>query len=254
MTTGVAVPASARRAWSRLSAGPDGLGSFDPVALSGLPAPVARWLAAALTPGAALRRRAELEMEGEIRLGTWRPFTARQLLAPPEGLVWAARARFGPLPVTGYDSLSAGAGQMRWRLLGALPVMSASGPDVTRSAAGRLAGEALLLPPCALAPWVHWRSVDAGRAIAVVAVGGRTHEVTVVVDGEGRLRSMSLPRWGDPDGTGFAERSFGVRLDGELVVGGVRLPGRLTAFWDWDGEGRARGEFFRARLTNARFC
>jgi hypothetical protein len=35
---------------------------------------------------------------------------------------------------------------MRWRLLGLIPVITAAGPDVTRSARGRLAGEIALLP------------------------------------------------------------------------------------------------------------
>jgi len=60
---------------------------------------------------------------------------------------WAAIGGVQPglvvfgLPVVGYDRLSSGTAQMRWRLLGLLPVMTAAGPDITRSAAGRLAGE-----------------------------------------------------------------------------------------------------------------
>jgi hypothetical protein len=91
--------------------------------------PVRRWSSVQLT------------MRGHIRLGSWRPFTA------PTGpgalrFIWAATARVAGLPVTGFDRYSFGTGQMRWRLLGLVPVMTASGPDVTRSAAGRLAGEA----------------------------------------------------------------------------------------------------------------
>ena len=71
---------------------------------------------------------------------------ARQVLAPPRGFVWAATARFIGIPVIGFDRLSSGSGQMRWRLGGLVPVVSATGPDVTRSAAGRLAGETVLVP------------------------------------------------------------------------------------------------------------
>ena len=35
---------------------------------------------------------------------------------------------------------------MRWRLAGAIPIVSAEGPDVTRSAAGRLASEIVVAP------------------------------------------------------------------------------------------------------------
>jgi len=85
-------------------------------------------------------------MTGEIRLGSWRRFSATQVLAPPTGFIWAANTRLFGLPVSGYDRYSSGTGQMRRRLLGVVPVMVAQGPDVTRSAAGRLAGEGVLVP------------------------------------------------------------------------------------------------------------
>jgi hypothetical protein len=31
-------------------------------------------------------------MHGQIKLGRWRPFTARQVLTPPDGYIWAATA------------------------------------------------------------------------------------------------------------------------------------------------------------------
>ena len=67
-------------------------------------------------------------MHGQIKLGRWRPFTARQVLAPPDGYLWAATARLASLPVTGYDRLSSGAGEMRWRLLRLIPVLTAAWP------------------------------------------------------------------------------------------------------------------------------
>lgn len=87
--------------------------------------------------------RLELQMRGEIRVGGWRRFTARQVLTPGVGFVWAATARFFGLPVSGYDRYRAGTGEMRWRLARVLPVLTATGADVTRSAAGRLAAEAI---------------------------------------------------------------------------------------------------------------
>ena len=42
--------------------------------------------------------------------------------------------------MTGYDRLSSGTGEMRWRLLRLIPVMTAAGPDTTRSARGAWPG------------------------------------------------------------------------------------------------------------------
>jgi len=104
------VPAAARHVrdeWARLARSTTGTGAFHPAALADLPEPARRWLTHAIEPGTPLWQSVELAMTGEIRLGSWRPFTARQVLAPPNGLIWAARARIARLPVTGYDRYSA---------------------------------------------------------------------------------------------------------------------------------------------------
>src|SRR5512135_1367402 len=121
-------------------------GTFDPAMTTGLPEPARRWLSHAIAPGTPLWSSVELTMHGRIKLGRWRPFTARQVLSPPGGYTWAATARLAGLPVTGYDRLSCGAGEMRWRLLRLIPVLTAAGPDITRSAYGRMAGEIALIP------------------------------------------------------------------------------------------------------------
>jgi len=138
--------------------------------VSTLPQPAQRLLLHATEPGVPLWRSAQLQMRGEIRLGRWRRFTARQVLTPAVGLVWAATARFFGLPVSGYDRYSPGTGEMRWRLARVIPVLTATGPDVTRSAAGRLAAGAMFVPatfdlaPGRTARRLRWLAAPGGRA------------------------------------------------------------------------------------------
>ncbi|QHG83489.1 hypothetical protein D1O33_17115 [Rhodococcus rhodochrous] len=47
-------------------------------------------------------------MSGQIRLGSRRPFTAVQLLAPRTGFIGAATTRIGRASVAGYDRFTAG--------------------------------------------------------------------------------------------------------------------------------------------------
>ncbi|MFS8585879.1 MAG: DUF6544 family protein, partial [Acidimicrobiia bacterium] len=226
------LPGPVRSTWRALARPTVDPVRFDPaVADAVLPAPAARWLRHAIEPGTPLRRTALLAMQGEIRVGRWMPFTAAQVLAPPDGFVWAASAGRGPLRVRGFDRYADGEGDMRWALFGLVPVMSAGGADVTRSAAGRLAGEALLVPGAAVSPAVTWRAVDERRAVARVHVGRWEHDVTVEVDDRGALRSISMPRWGDPDGTGYAERLFAVSFGGEVRADGFTLPRAIEAAW-----------------------
>jgi len=61
--------------------------TFDPAATMGLPEPALRWLSHAIAPGTPLWRSVELTMHGRIKLGRWRPFTARQVLTLPDGYI-----------------------------------------------------------------------------------------------------------------------------------------------------------------------
>ncbi|NCT90797.1 hypothetical protein GXB85_07530 [Cellulomonas sp. APG4] len=247
-----AVPRSALAVadqWVRLAAPTPVPAPFDPTCVDRLPIPVARWVRHSIAPGTPLTRTLLLEMDGLIRLGAWRPFTASQVLASSRGFIWTASARFGPVPVVGYDRWAEGQGEMRWRMAGLVPVMSGTGPDVTRSGAGRLAAEAFLSPTTALDPSVAWRGVDDHRAVAELEVGGWTHAIDAVVDDTGRLTEVSLPRWGGPAGEPFALHRFGVFFTGEREDGGVRLPETIEAGW-FPGTDRwsADGLFFRAVL------
>jgi collagenase-like PrtC family protease len=74
--------------------------TFDPSRLTGLPAPVARYFAFALSPGQRIIARARLRSRGTFatRPNAWAPFTADQEVRtePPE-FVWNARIAMIPL-------------------------------------------------------------------------------------------------------------------------------------------------------------
>ncbi|WP_345408394.1 DUF6544 family protein [Nonomuraea salmonea] len=171
----------ARHDWDLLQAGTPAPRPFDPAEADLLPEPARRWVLHAIEAGTPLLCSAVLRMRGDIRLGRWRRFEALQVLAPMEGFVWTARAWMGALPVSGFDRYRAGVGEMRWRLLDAVPVMSGTGPDITRSAAGRLACEFVMAPAAALDPRLRWKPLDDDRVIAVVPVGGEDFDVTLTV-------------------------------------------------------------------------
>jgi hypothetical protein len=225
---------------------------FDPAMTDNLPEAAARWLRHAIAPGTLLVEAVELQMHGEIKLGSWRSFTATEALVPHSGYVWAAATRVAGLRVSGFDSYASGAGQMHWRLGGVLPIQSAAGADITISALDRLAAESVLLPTALIgAKW----TAGANRNSAVFAhhVDGRygRPKVMIHVAPDGQLRRVSMERWGKPDGRRFALRHFEVCFNGESLTDGITLPLDMTAAW-WTSGGR-RDEFFRARVDEARF-
>jgi hypothetical protein len=226
---------------------------FDPASVAGLPEPARRYLLRSIAPGTPLSRSVQLEMSGEIRLepdGDPLAIVADQILAPPLGFVWNAQAGRGIMRIQGFDRYGSGAGEMRWRFWGTIPVMSARGADVTRSAAGRLAMEAVLLPS-SLVPGrgATWEGVDDRSARFRMRVGEESVESTLEVDADGRPVRVSAMRWSEDAGPGYD--LFVVEFRGELEVDGYRIPRELTAGWRLGAEDEFR--FYRATLQRARF-
>jgi hypothetical protein len=227
---------------------------FDDRLVRDLPTPAQRWLRHCIAPGTPLHRTATLTMRGQIKLGSaWRPFTARQILSPPRGFVWAATARLFGLPISGFDRYLDGAGEMRWRLCGVIPVLSAGGPDVTRSAAGRLAGESVCLPTAfRSALWAYGPTPDTVAATWLIA--GEAETVHLRIGPDGRLLGCTMSRWGNPDGTIHGRYPFGMTVEQERTFHGVTVPAVYRAGW-WPGTSREdRGEFFRATVTDMSFA
>ena len=245
-----------RAEWARLAAlQPAEPAVFAPEMIAGLPEPARRYFGFAIRPGTPLFRVAELDMEGKFALGDkdkpgYQPMVARQILAAPEGFVWAMRTR-GGLPVSGSDS----GRWTRFRILGLIPVARMGGNrDHARAAFGRYVAEAVFWTPAALlpGPGVVWEQVDDDTARVTTRDGDLSQAVDVTVDADGRPLRVTFQRWtnANPDKE-YRLQPFGGILSDFREVAGFRLPFRVEA-------GNMFGTpeyfpFFIAEITAIRF-
>lgn len=223
-----------RSEWERLRAlQPAAPARFDRAMVADLPEPARRYFSYTIDPGAPLRRVAVIEMTGLFSLGTrddprYQPMEARQILAAPEGFVWAMRTR-GGMPISGSDT----GRWTRFRIFGLVPVARQGGdPDHTRSAYGRFVGEAVIWAPAALlpGPGVTWESVDADTARVTVEHGELVQAVDVTVDEEGRPVTVTFQRWSNANPEKVHRlQPFGAVLSDFREVQGYRLPFRVEA-------------------------
>lgn len=235
------------------SAAPSGR-VFRPEEISNLPVAAKRYLEHAIAPGASLASAVRLTMHGEIKLEQWSAFRAEEVICWNRGVIWRASVRMNGLPVVGSDRLVNGQGGMRWKLFGLFPVVAASGPDISRSAAGRFGAESMWLPSALCGPDVSWTPIDAGHVRARLAVQGYPIEFDVRVSDAGRLKDITLQRWGNPGGGAFRESPFGALAEAERTFEGYTIPTRLRVGWYY-GTPRfeAEGEFFRVTIDDAVF-
>lgn len=215
--------------WKRLAAlRPKDPRRFAADMVASLPEPARRYFTYAIRPGAPLLPVAEIGMVGQFSLGTkedprYLPMEARQVLAAPEGFVWAMRTT-GGMPVAGSDS----GHWTRFRIFGLIPVARAGNdPDHARSAIGRYVSEAVIWSPAAVlpGPGVTWTEVDDNTARVTVRRAELSQAVDVTVDAEGRPKIISLERWtnANPEKT-YRLQPFGAVVSDFREVGGYRLP------------------------------
>ncbi|BDU70195.1 hypothetical protein GETHOR_22960 [Geothrix oryzae] len=233
---------------------PPGTETYDPSSRRTLPSGAQRFLNHAVAPGTRLPEAVRLVMTGTIRLKGWHPFEAEQVIVRSRGMIWAAKVRMKGLTIRGSDRLLEGRGAMHWALFGLIPFLRAEGPDITRSARGRLRAESIWLPSLLADPAVTWTQEGEDRLRAEVPVDGEPGDLHLHTDEAGRLREVRLLRWGNPGGGGFREEPFGGLVEAEETFQGLTIPTRLRVGWH-PGTPRfdAEGEFFRAELRQVAF-
>jgi hypothetical protein len=227
---------------------------FRPDQLPGLPEAARRYLRHAIAPGAPLASAVRLRMHGEIKLRRWLPFAAEQVIHWGHGMIWNATARMNGMSIRGFDRLVNGEGAMRWKILGMIPVMTASGPDITRSAAGRVMAESVWLPSVLCSDVVSWTAQDAFHPHARLTVQGETAELALTIDDTGGLKALNLPRWGNPGGREFHYVDFGGVVEQEGRFGAYTIPTRLqVGYYIGTDRFEPDGEFFRVTIDDAAY-
>ncbi len=230
---------------------------FDPSMVEGLPDAAQRYLLHAIAPGAVLSTCVEVEMEGRFRSkpgGQWMAMRGSELLALPGGFIWRAEIG-GFLRFSGYDLYAGGQGQMSWKLWGVLPLLTASGPDVDRSARGRLVAEAAAWLPAALLPayGARWEPINDQVAVVRLSVDGEEFPITVRINEDGAAKAFQLDRWGNhlTPNNEWATIPSAAICRAEKTFSGITIPSELSAAW-WTGSDR-EFEFFEAHITDIRY-
>ena len=123
--------------------------NFDPSIVENLPEPARRYFLYTIKAGTPIRTVTEILMSGEIGLGTqdrpnYLPMQAKQILAPPHGLVWNLKAGRGLMRFSGSDGFDGDTSWVRFWFLRTIPIVRAGGStDHARAAFGRVVAEAV---------------------------------------------------------------------------------------------------------------
>jgi len=229
---------------------------FNPIMVQHLPEPAQRYFRYTIGAETPIRRAVEIEMTGELGLGTkdkpnYRLMSAHQILAPPSGLVWKLRAG----SISGSDGATPNTSWTRFWLFGLVPIVRVGGDeDHHRSAFGRVVAEGAFWAPASLLPGetVRWEPVDNATARAIVTFGKFEQAIDITVAADGQPTRVIIQRWSNANSDKtFREQPFGGDLSGFRDFAGYRLPTRVEG-----GNHFGTNDyfpFFKAEVKSIRF-
>ena len=228
-------------------------GVFALSMIDGLPEPAQRYFRFTIAPGTPLHKVVELEMTGELGFGDksnpkYSPMRARQILAPPYGLVW----RLNCAAVSGSDAAAPGRSWTRFWLFNIIPIVRVGGKaDHLRSAFGRVIAESAFWAPASLLPSenVLWEKIDHSIARATVTHGEFVQSVDITVRENGEPVKVVIQRWSDANQRKkYCLQPFGGYLSEYCNFSGYRLPKKV------EGGNHIGTEsyfpFYKARITD----
>ena len=212
-------------------------------ALTGLPAPVQRYLRLALHDGQPRVTTVRLEQSGRLRTGVesdqWMPFTAVETIAPEaRGFVWDARLRLAPLLHAGIrDIYVDGVGDGRIALLSAITMSADRGSrDLNSGELYRLLAEApwnptLLLPSAD----ITWKAIDDRRAAATLTHEGETVTIEFRFNDVGEVTTVYAAERPRSYSTTYVATPWEGRFTRYVTVDGMRVPSSGEVGWWVEG-------------------
>lgn len=172
-------------------------------------------------------------------------------VAAPARIVYMKGATYGIFTLEGLDRYQDGRGSMLIRLMRLFTVNDTHTPQMDRSALVTVLSEALLVPSCAVQPYISWTPIDDRAARAALAHNGVTVEGTFYFNERDEfVRFTTSDRFLVAPGAGEIKASWTVTASDYRHKEGIRRPTDLRAIWN---KPEGDYEYFRGLLAGIEF-
>ena len=218
--------------------------------LAALPEPVQRYIRQAGVVGQPRIRNFRATWKGRIRSSgssPWMPFVAEQLntFDTPRRYFWMDATMKG-LPVVVLHAFDERGATMRVRLLSAVSMVDAKGPELTRAETVTVFNDLCILAPGALvSPRVTWEAVDANRVKAQFQLEANTIRAELRFNDFGELVDFASDdrSAGSPDGKFFTPMRWTTPVGGYAQMGPARVATHGETVWHPATGAYTYGEF-----------
>ena len=208
-----------------------------------LPPPVQRYLRTTGVLGLPRVRYFHARMRGRIRSGAdarWMPLRAEQydfFDGEPQRLFYMNASMFG-IPLHGFHRYVGSSASMLVKVAGIIPVVNASGPDMTKAETVTLLNDMSIMAPATLIdPRIEWEAIDDRTVRATFTNAGQSIRAELEFNEAGDLTNF---RSGDrqkssEDGASMTPARWSTPIGGYRSFGPVRLASHGEGRWQEAG-------------------
>jgi len=153
-------------------------------------------------------------------------------VSEPARLAYIYATIFDIIPFDGRDKYLNGQGNMLAKLK-TITLFDVSGSEMNVSAAVTYLSEALLVPACALQPYISWETIDQTHAKATLEYKGVKAEGLFTFNNNGEfIKFETDDRYMDTDNGTAKKTKWTVVATNYIEKDGLKLPSRLKAIWN----------------------
>jgi len=179
------------------------------------------------------------------------PLDAEQYVTTkPPAFLWHCKMRPFPLVwVSATDQFSQGHGSMHIKLLSAIPVGNAHGPEMDQGELQRYLLEMAWFPTAWLSDAIEWQALDTHSAKATIREPGVTASGVLHVNEHGQLTQLTAQRYREERGH-YQLEPWTAQSNAYQEVEGMRIPTKSEVTWH-----PASGDFtwFRFKITEIEY-
>lgn len=154
-------------------------------------------------------------------------------VSKPARIVHIYSRMFGVIPFEGIDKYLNGRGNMIGKLLKKITLFDVVGYEMNVSAAVTYLSESLLVPACALQPYIRWESIDENHAKAILEYHDIKVEGVFTFNDKGEFIMFETDNRYMDTGKGTSEKhKWTAEASNYIKKKDIMMPSKMRAVWN----------------------
>lgn len=168
-------------------------------------------------------------------------------VSEPARIAYIYSKMFGIIPFEGRDKYLNGQGNMLGKLLKKITLFDVTGAEMDVSVAVTYLSEALIVPACALQPYIKWEAIDQNHAKARIDYRGVKAEGIFTFNDKGEFTKFETDDRYMNTGNGNEKHRWTAEASHYIDKRSIKIPSSLKANWNLpDGD----YEYFDGTITD----